>query len=708
MSQESGCGTSTDGSMKTRHYVLLGIIYSASVALACELAGRVNFFRNHHLPFLSPASQLAYRFYPNLKPIMENHQTDCVRVLVIGASTLNRGWGDFEGELRTELSALLGQKVCVFNTSMPGRTSLDAYYKYWYLREQSFDLVIFYNGINELRANDVPDSIWKDDYSHYAWYDEANFYFQHVELTRSWVILPFYLKHLAVVLDRKVFNRNRTVPYNSERIRPDWYQYGASIKSAKPFRRNILKLLSIAQAKHEPVLLMSFASHIPSDYSLERFRQGTLGYERSPLAGTPVELWGRPEDVRKGLEIHNGILRELARSEDVLFIDQEALLGQEIKNFIDVCHFSPVGRQRLVHNIIGELKQRRFHPQRFSQSVPRQVSPTLSPLPHTPLPNAVSAPTPVMPDRTEQKHPFAFGNQVVWQDFRGGKSASIYFYDLTTRHERRVMSIRGTGEVFPKISGNRVISEILGWNGRREIYVFDEMTNKQQRLTKRDAIGMRPDIAGNLAVWTGFRRNGAAASNHYDIFLYDFQTKKEVRVTTNDSAYDDIAPAIDGQTIVWQSLRAGQSGIYLCTYDQATGTCPEKRIMADDGGRTFLVGEPDISGNLVVFSKVQVASQEHTIYLYDLATDHLERLAAQPGFQQSPQVSGHRVVWQDHRSGSWDVFCCEYDPYSQRCSEQQITHDPWTEWQPTISGNRIFWEDYRTGTPNIYMYEIRN
>ncbi|MBI3319094.1 MAG: hypothetical protein HYZ89_00685 [Candidatus Omnitrophica bacterium] len=144
------------------------------------------------------------------------------------------------------------------------------------------------------------------------------------------------------------------------------------------------------------------------------------------------------------------------------------------------------------------------------------------------------------------------------------------------------------------------------------------------------------------------------------------------------------------------------------SYDRATGTCPERRIIADDGGQTSLVGEPDVSGNLVVFSNVQVDSQERTIYLYDLATDHLKRLANQPGFQQSPKISGTRVVWQDHRSGSWDVFYCEYDPQRQRCPEQQVTRDPWTEWQPSIFGDRIFWEDYRNGTPSIYMYEIRH
>jgi len=682
-------------------------ISTFSLLLVFELAGRVGFFCHHGLSFWTPASHFAYRFYPNLKPIMEDNRFDRVRVLVLGGSALNRGWSDFEVQLHDQLSAMLGREVQIFNTSMPARTSLDGYYKYWFLRQKPFDLIILYNSINELRANNVPDAIWRDDYSHYAWYDEANFYFQHEPLARYWTILPFYFKHLAVVLDRKIIHKGQKVYYNAERTRPDWWRFGATVKTAQPFRHCLEQTITLAHAKHEPVLLMTYAYHIPPDYSLARFEKGQLDYAQSTVKGSPVEIWGLPENVRKGLDVHNKVLREVAQIDGVFFVDQQALLGGHAKDFIDVCHLSPVGMEQFVQNLVGELKQHGFRPQRFSQTVSSQASPTSSSPSHTPLPSAVYAPTPVMLDRAGQKHPFAFENQVVWQESGPGRGAGIYFYDFTTGQGHRVMNISGNREVFPKISGSHIISEVLDRDGRGNIYIFDETTKTQQQLTGRDAIGMHPDISGELAVWTGFRRKGTATTHHHDIFLYDFRAKKEILVTTDDLPYDDLAPAIDGQTVVWQSLHAGQSGIYVCTYDPATGTCPGRRIMADDGGQTFLVGEPDISGNLAVFSKFHMASQEHTIYLYNLTTDHLERLASQPGFQQSPKISGNRVVWQDHRSGSWDVFYCEYDSASQQCPEQRITHDPWTEWQPAISGDRIFWEDYRNTTPAIYMYEIR-
>ena len=120
----------------------LAAVYSLSVLVALELAGRVNFFRHHDLPFWTPASHFAYRFYPNLKPVMEDNRLDRVRVLVLAASALNPGWSDFEVRLHDQLSTKLGREVEIFNTSMAARTSLDSYYKYWFLREKHFDLVI--------------------------------------------------------------------------------------------------------------------------------------------------------------------------------------------------------------------------------------------------------------------------------------------------------------------------------------------------------------------------------------------------------------------------------------------------------------------------------------------------------------------------------------------------------------------------------------
>ena len=350
-----------------KRWFALAVVYACSAVLAFEIAGRVTYFSHHDLPLLSPASDLVYRFYPDLQDAVRDDPQGALRVLILGGSTLNRGFCDAESRLQEQLASWLGRDVRIVNLAVAAQGSLDSYYKYWYLRDRHFDLVVLYNGINELRANDVPGELRRDDYSHYAWYEEVNFLVRHYDLTRYGLVLPFYLQHQAVSLDRKIISRGRKVPYNSAGIRPEWMPFGASIKSAVPFRRNLERTLSLARAKREPVLLMTFAYAIPEEYSRVRFEQGALGYDRSK-PGEPVEMWGRPEDIIRGLQVHNDIIREAANGTDVFFVDQDALMKHDPRNFIDVCHLSPAGSDQFVRHMVDKLKRQRFTMPRRSAS----------------------------------------------------------------------------------------------------------------------------------------------------------------------------------------------------------------------------------------------------------------------------------------------------------------------------------------------------
>ena len=341
-------------------FVALVAVYGVAILFAFELAGRCTYFRRHGMSLWSPARDLAYRYYPDVRGVLSTPPNDDVHVLILGGSTLNAGLCDVDVRLQRGLSDLLSRKVQVFNLAMPAQGSLDSYYKYWLLRDRPFDLVVLYNGINELRANAVPDDVWQDDYSHYAWYADVNFYFRHEALARYGFILPYYLHHKLVYLD-KVLHKDHRVPYNSAHIRPDWMHFGSTIRSAKPFRANLERTIALAQRKREPVLLMTFAYAIAPNYSRERFEQGQLGYDRSK-PGHPVELWGLPEHVAKGLQVHNDILRDTAAAHQLLFVDEEALMGHDPRYFIDVCHLSPSGSARFADHIMMELRRRKFHP----------------------------------------------------------------------------------------------------------------------------------------------------------------------------------------------------------------------------------------------------------------------------------------------------------------------------------------------------------
>ena len=62
------------------------------------------------------------------------------------------------------------------------------------------------------------------------------------------------------------------------------------------------EILALARERGEPVLLATFAVHVPPGYSREAFDAGSLGYAKH---GFPIEIWGRPENVVLAVQRHN-------------------------------------------------------------------------------------------------------------------------------------------------------------------------------------------------------------------------------------------------------------------------------------------------------------------------------------------------------------------------------------------------------------------
>lgn len=70
--------------------------------------------------------------------------------------------------------------------------------------------------------------------------------------------------------------------------------------------------------------------------------------------------------------------------------------------------------------------------------------------------------------------------------------------------------------------------------------------------------------------------------------------------------------------------------------------------------------------------------------------------------QMYPRASGSRVVWQDHRSGSWDI-------YVKNLSDSTITKIPGAtadRQHPAIDGTLVVWQDRRSGGWEIYGYDL--
>jgi hypothetical protein len=326
------------------------LVYLAAAELAARLFWRVVY----GVPVAHP-DRILYAYYPELAEVdgaRPSRDDPFFDVVLLGPSVLQRAWGTIEQDLHERLSLELGRKVRIFNLAMRAQTSRDTWLKYEALADARFELVVFYHGINDARANNVPPAAFRDDYSHMPWY-------QLVQALapshgRARFALPHTLRWLAA--------RARS-PWTSDRSaapgvpRAEWIEHGREVRSATAFRRNLENVLALAERRGDPVLLMTFATYVPADYSPEAFAESRLDYATHL---SPIEIWGRREYVLDAVARHNEIVRQLAGSRrNVLLVDQALLMTGTGRNFNDPCHLTVRGSSEFVEHMLRGLLQSR-------------------------------------------------------------------------------------------------------------------------------------------------------------------------------------------------------------------------------------------------------------------------------------------------------------------------------------------------------------
>ena len=329
------------------------LVIIAVSAVAAELGARAFWSLRHGVPF-TRADRILYAYYPELRRVERKRPErgdEHFDVLFLGGSTLHGDWSQVEQALAEQLAYQGHRNVRVFNLAVPAQTTRDSWLKYAALRGPRFDLVLVYDGINDARTNNAPPEVFREDYSHYAWYETVNALAAYHGRAR--LALPYTLHYLGLAIRQSVL-RDRYVPAKS--LREDWLRYGGDIRSAAPFRRNLTALLELAARRGDPVLLTTFAIHAPEGYTPEGFAEKRLEYG---LHLSPIEEWGRRSDVLAAVAEHNRVLRELAdRHGGVLFVDQAELMAGSPLYFNDICHFTVLGSTRFAENLIPAILPR--------------------------------------------------------------------------------------------------------------------------------------------------------------------------------------------------------------------------------------------------------------------------------------------------------------------------------------------------------------
>jgi hypothetical protein len=122
--------------------------------------------------------------------------------------------------------------------------------------------------------------------------------------------------------------------------------------SASTFESNLSTLVESVHLDGATPVLMTLAWSIPPNYTYEAFAADRIGYNNpTSYDRWPVELWGSPEYVRRALDTRNRTVRQLAERRRVPLLDQDRLVGKDLRWFGDVCHLSEEGTDRFIENI---------------------------------------------------------------------------------------------------------------------------------------------------------------------------------------------------------------------------------------------------------------------------------------------------------------------------------------------------------------------
>ncbi len=331
---------------------MAGTLSLAILLVGSEVASRAYWWMAHGVDPARP-DQLLEAVYPELRlasAAAAPCATDCLRVLLLGGSVLDPRWSRVPEQIEAGLRARTTEPRIV-NLAVPGHSSRDSLLKYRAidldpeLRDLRFDLVLFYHGINETRANNVPPDRFRPDYGHYAWYERVNAL---APAGDARFFLPATLRWARVLL-RQALQPDAYVPIQAPR--PEWLQFGNEARSAASFRANLEEVVAIAERRGEPLALSTFAVWRPADYSLERFEAHSLDYSGHFV---PIELWGEPDHVMAAVEAHNREVVEVAGNHSrILFLDLAGELPGGGEWFCDVCHLTEGASARLVDGILG-------------------------------------------------------------------------------------------------------------------------------------------------------------------------------------------------------------------------------------------------------------------------------------------------------------------------------------------------------------------
>ena len=328
-------------------YILFGVLFLLTLEFGCRVFLMTKYpdvsFLNH--------SELIYKYYSNVRHVekADPKKGDGVfDILLLGGSVLHPNNGEIAEKLKLQLKELDSKYTFkIHNVAYSGHTSRDSKIRMELLSNYHFDLVIFYHGINEVRANNCPPSVFKKDYSHFVWYDEINRLKKYSG--NEFSSIPLAFNYFEITLAEKILS-DRYIPEGHPV--DGWREYGGNIKTRNSFQSNIISIKDMVNSMGSKLIVPTFTYHLESGYTLKKFEERRYRDDRDRF---PVEIWGYPKNVVKGIEAHNGIIKKMSGVDGLIVTDLDSMMKKNDEFFDDICHLTERGSERFAQIITHEI-----------------------------------------------------------------------------------------------------------------------------------------------------------------------------------------------------------------------------------------------------------------------------------------------------------------------------------------------------------------
>ncbi|MBN2366956.1 MAG: PD40 domain-containing protein, partial [Calditrichaeota bacterium] len=115
----------------------------------------------------------------------------------------------------------------------------------------------------------------------------------------------------------------------------------------------------------------------------------------------------------------------------------------------------------------------------------------------------------------------------------------------------------------------------------------------------------------------------------------------------------------------------------------------------------------DMDGDWIVWLDNRTVTEQH-IYLYHIPDSTVTQITTDGSTKSRPRISGHRVVWADHRNGNWDIY--NYNMLYPHLNDYPLIDYSGDQTEPDIFGDSLVYIDKRGGpaSSNLFFYDMAN